>query len=72
MTINKIEVSLFPSESALSKYPIRRPTIILEKRLILVWRVIYIYIYVYIYIYIYIYLYIYMCVCAACVCANMY
>ena len=41
MTINKIEVSLFPSESALSKYPIKRPTIILEKRLILAWRVTY-------------------------------
>ena len=37
MTINKIEVSLFPSESAL--YPIKRPTIILEKRRILAWRV---------------------------------
>ena len=45
MTINK----LFPSESALSKYPIKRPNIILEKRLILAWRVTYIYIYIYIY-----------------------
>ena len=42
MTINKIEVSLFPSESAVSKYPIKRPTIIFEKRLILAWRVTYV------------------------------
>ena len=35
MTINKIEVSLFPSESALSKYAIKRPTNIFEKHLIL-------------------------------------
>ena len=41
MTINKIEVSLFPSECALSKYLIKHPTIIFEKRLILVWRVTY-------------------------------
>ena len=41
MTINKIEVSLFLSESALSKYPIKRPTIIFEKRRILAWQVTY-------------------------------
>ena len=41
MTINKIEVSVFPFESALFKYPIKRPTIIFEKRLILAWRVTY-------------------------------
>ena len=45
MTINKIEVSLFPYESALSKYPIKRPTIIFEKRLILAWRVTYVHVY---------------------------
>ena len=33
------EVSLFPSESALSKYLIIRPTIIFKKRVILAWRV---------------------------------
>ena len=42
MTINKIEVALFPSESALSKYLIKRSTIIFEKRLILAWRVTYV------------------------------
>ena len=39
MTINKIEVSLFPSESALFKYPIK--TIIFEKHLIWAWWVTY-------------------------------
>ena len=43
VTINKIEVALFPSESALSKYPIKRPTIILKKRLIHTHIYIYIY-----------------------------
>ena len=35
MTISNIEVSLFLSESALSKYAIKHITIIFEKRLIL-------------------------------------
>ena len=41
MTISNIEVSLFPSESALSKYAIKHTTIIFEKRLILAWWVTY-------------------------------
>ena len=42
VTISNIEVSLLPSESALSKYAIKRTTIIFEKRLILAWWVTYI------------------------------
>ena len=41
MTISTIEVSLFPPESALSKYAIKHTTIIFEKRLILGWWVTY-------------------------------
>ena len=41
VTISNVEVSLFPSESALSKYAIKHTTIIFEKRLILAWRVTY-------------------------------
>ena len=39
MTISNIEVSLFLSESALSKYAIKHATIVFEKRSILTWRV---------------------------------
>ena len=39
MTISNIEVSSFPSESALSKYAIKQATIIFEKHRILAWRV---------------------------------
>ena len=58
MTICNIEVSLFPCESALSKYAIKPATIIFEKRRILAWRVTNTIIYVcHIYMYIYIYIY---------------
>ena len=39
VTISKIEVSLFPYESALSKYTIKHTIIIFEKRLIFAWLV---------------------------------
>ena len=41
MAISIIEVSLFPSESALFKYAIKLTTIIFEKRLILGWWITY-------------------------------